>query len=105
MLIAQALKIEPGNGVYMSHMGYCVAMLGNFEEGERICQKVVDRSPPTPILLVNLGRVFRAQGRRKEARQAFEKAYKLDDTNAAAALELSAMGVRRVPVIGFMQRF
>jgi predicted Zn-dependent protease len=104
VLIAQALKIEPGNAVYMSHMGHCVAMLGNVDEGERICQSVIERSPPTPILLVNLGRVYRAQGRRREARQAFEQAYKIDGTNAAAALELSSMGVRRVPMLGFLHR-
>ena len=104
VLLAQALDIEPGNSVYMSHTGRCFAMLGNLEEGERICRKVIDRSPPTPILFVNLGRVLREQGRRKEARQAFEKAYRLDNTNAAAALELSSMGVRRVPVIRFLDR-
>jgi hypothetical protein len=37
-------------------------------------------------------------------RDYFTKAYRMDNTNAPAALELSRMGVRKKPVIPFLGR-
>jgi Flp pilus assembly protein TadD len=103
-LLKEALKIAPGNPNYLSHMGLCMGMTGNLREGEIMCRKAVTLDPLRPILLVNLGRVLLEQGKREEARKAFTRAYEIDDTNAAAALELSRMGVRRKPVIRFLPR-
>ena len=103
-LLKEALKIAPSNPNYMSHMGLCMGMMGNMRDGEIMCRKAVTLEPLKPILLVNLGRVLLEQGNREEARKAFKRAYEIDDTHAAAALELSRMGVRRKPVIRFLHR-
>jgi Flp pilus assembly protein TadD len=103
-LLTQALKISPANPVYLSYKGHCVAVSGKMEEGEVLCRKAIQMSPNSPMLLVNLGRVLREQGKRQEARRAFLRAYEMDNTNAAAALELSALGVRRTPVLRFLHR-
>ncbi len=103
-LLAEALKIVPENALYLSYYGLCRGMLGEIREAERLCTKALKLAPTSPIVNVNLGRIRLAQGNRKEARDCFSRAYELDNTNSAAALELSGMGVRRPPVISFLPR-
>jgi Flp pilus assembly protein TadD len=103
-LLADALKISPDNATYISYYGLCVGMCGDLSEAEQLCRKAAKLSPMDPIILVNLGRVLLEEGLRQEARALFSRAYEIDDTNAAAALELSGMGVRRQPVVPFLPR-
>jgi predicted Zn-dependent protease len=103
-LLNEALKISPDNPAYLSMLGYCIGMQGNLEAAAKMCRKAAKRAPADPAVNVNLGRVLLEMGMRKEAREALMRAYKLDNTNAPAALELSRMGVRRLPVIPFLGR-
>jgi Tfp pilus assembly protein PilF len=103
-LLNDALKISPENPSYLSMLGYCIGIQGNLVAAEKMCRKAVRLAPMNPIVYVNLGRVLLEQGRRKEAREVLMHAYRLDNTNAPAALELSRMGVRRKPVIPFLNR-
>jgi len=105
-LLEQALKISPEHPVYLSTMGLCESMMGDPEKGEKMCRMALqvagrDRDP---MLYVNLGRVVLELGQRMKAREYFTKAYRMDNTNAPAALELSRMGVRKKPVIPFLDR-
>jgi tetratricopeptide (TPR) repeat protein len=103
-LLNDALKISPDNPTYLSMLGYCIGMQGNIEVAAKMCRKAAKSAPTVPAVHVNLGRVLFEMGARREAREALMRAYKLDNTNAAAALELSRMGVRRQPVIRFLGR-
>jgi len=103
-LLEEALKISPENPLYLSYFGLCIGMLGNLREAAKLCQKAAKLSPASPIILVNLGRILLAQDYRKEARDLFSRAYDIDNTSSAAALELSGMGVRRQPVLAFLPR-
>ena len=103
-LLADALRISPDNATYISYHGLCVGMLGDLSHAEELCRKAAKLSPMDPIVLVNHGRILLEEGLRKEARALFSRAYEIDDTNAAAALELSGMGVRRQPVVPFLPR-
>lgn len=103
-LLHEALKISPENPEYLSHLGLCIGIQGNLIAGVQMCSKAIKMSPNIPILHVNLGRLLLEQGQRKEARESLMRAYKLDNTNAPAALELSRMGVRRKPVLPFLKR-
>ncbi len=103
-LLGEALKISPENPFYLSYYGLSAGMAGDLTEGEELCRKAAKLLPVAPIILVNLGRIFLEQGLRKEARDQFSRAYRCDNTSSAAALELSGMGVRRPPVIGFLSR-
>jgi Flp pilus assembly protein TadD len=85
-------------------LGYCIGMQGNLVAAEKMCRKAVMQGPMHPIVHVNLARVLLEQDRRKEAREELMVAYRLDNTNAPAALELSRMGVRRKQVIPFLSR-
>jgi len=103
-LLAETLKISPDNPTYLSYYGLCVGMLGDLGEAEKYCVRGARLSPVNPIILVNLGRVLLEQGYRKEARDQFSRAYAIDNTNSAAALELSGMGVRRQLPLPFLAR-
>lgn len=103
-LLAEALKICPDNALYLSNFGLCVGMIGDPREGEKICRRAIKLAPAISILHVNLGRILMEQRKRKDARDCFARAYELDNTSSAAALELSGMGVRRPPVIRFLSR-
>ena len=105
-LLEQAIKISPENPVYLSAMGLCESMMGDPAKGEKMCRTALNLAgrERDPMLYVNLGRVVLDQGDRCQARDYFMKAYRIDNTNAPAALELSRMGVRKKPVIGFLGR-
>lgn len=105
-LLKEALKIAPDNPRYVSAMGLCIAMQGDHAEGERLCREAIAAADQVtdPILLVNLGRICLKRGDRQDAREYLLKAYQLDPTHPATALELSSMGVRRKPVITFLDR-
>ena len=105
-LLDQALKISPEHPVYLSTMGLCESMMGDPEKGEKMCRMALQFAgyERDPMLYVNLGRVLLERGDRMGARDNFMKAYRRDNTNAPAALELSRMGVRKKPVIPFLGR-
>ena len=105
-LLEQALKISPENPVYLSMMGLCESMMGDPVKGEQMCRMAfqVAGRERDPMLYVNLGRVLLERGERMKARAQFMKAYKRDNTNAPAALELSRMGVRKRPPLSFLDR-
>ncbi len=104
-LLKEALKISPDNPTYISSLGLCIGMQGNIFVGEKMCRQALAMSQEKdPILYVNIGKVVLEDGRRKEARKNFMSAYRLDNTNAPAALELSRMGVRKSPVLPFLSR-
>lgn len=105
-LLEQALKISPENPVYLSTMGLCESMLGDPVKGEEKCKMALQLAgrERDPMLYVNLGRVVLERGDRMKARDFFTRAYRMDNTNAPAALELSRMGVRKKPVLTFLGR-
>lgn len=105
-LLDQALKISPEHPVYLSTMGLCESMMGDPVKGEKMCRMALQLSgrERDPMLYVNLGRVMLERGDRMGARENYMKAYRKDNTNAPAALELSRMGVRKKPVIPFLGR-
>ena len=103
-LLTHALKISPDNPIYVSHLGYCIGMLGNIDGGEKMCRRAAKMAPAVPIVLVNLGRILIETGKRQEARKLFTQAYRIDNTHSPAALELSRLGVRRQPVFPFLKR-
>lgn len=106
VLLAEALKIAPENSRYLSSMGLCKAMQGEHATGEKMCRDAIQAAgqDAAPILFVNLGRICLKKGDRKNAREFLLKAYQLDPTHPATALELSVMGIRRKPVITFLDR-
>ncbi|MFO7915132.1 MAG: hypothetical protein R6U43_05515 [Candidatus Krumholzibacteriales bacterium] len=102
--LEDAVKIAPENPYYLSLLGLCMAKEGFISRGKSLCSKAVSLAPDKCECYVNLGRVFLEEDLREEARTVFLRAYRIDKRNVDVAMELSRMGIRRPPVIPFLQR-
>jgi tetratricopeptide (TPR) repeat protein len=100
-----SLQISPNNADYLSHYGLCVALDHyDYRAARKLCERAIRLEPREVIHKVNLGRVLRLQGDIRGAHRAFIHAWKLDTSHPAAATELVRMGVRRPPVLPFLDR-
>ncbi|MBN2185004.1 MAG: hypothetical protein JW746_06715 [Candidatus Krumholzibacteriota bacterium] len=105
MLINEALKMHPDDPYFLSMLGFCTGMRGNLFAGEKMCRQALEMAKDKdPVFYVNIGRLLLSGGNRVEARKYFMKAYRIDNTNSPAALELSRMGVRKRPIVRFLER-
>jgi Tfp pilus assembly protein PilF len=103
--VQKALRIAPRNSRYMSLYGLCVAMeRGDHESAEKLCEKAIRLDPRDPVNRVNLGKVYRLEGRTSDAYDQFIGAWEVDRFHPAPAAELSRMGIRRPPVVPFLPR-
>lgn len=103
--LEDALRISPRNPEYLSHYGVAVACeLEDYEAAEKLCERAVRLDPRDPVYRVNLGRVYRMNGRNGAAYEEFLAAWESDRRHPAPAAELSRMGIRRPPVIRFLPR-
>lgn len=104
-LLEEALQIAPNNAAYLSHYGLCVAMDRNdFDAARKLCERAIEINTRDPINRVNLARVYRLEGLNGQAHDTLLDAWKQDKSHPAAATELSRMGIRRPPVLGFLPR-
>jgi predicted Zn-dependent protease len=100
-----ALRIAPRNSRYLSMYGLCVAIeRGDHESAARLCEHAIRLDPSDPVNRVNLGRVYRLEGRNRDAYDQFIGAWEVDKSHPAPATELSRMGIRRPPVLRFLPR-
>ncbi len=103
--LEEAMQISPDNSEYLSHYAWCLAMdRKDFESAVRLCERAIRIEPKNPVNQVILGRIHRLRGENGEAYGAFLEAWKQDKTHPMAASELSRMGIRRPPVLTFLDR-
>jgi tetratricopeptide (TPR) repeat protein len=103
--LEEALQISPRNGEYLSFYGLCVAIeREDYDAAVKLCERAIRLDPNDPVSRVNLGKVFRMQGKNGDAYDEFIEAWKTDRLHPAPAAELSRMGIRRPPVIRFLSR-
>ena len=90
---------------YVSYYGYCLAAaLGRTREGLSICRKAAQSEFFTPDILLNLARVHILAGKRKEAYETLMQGLRVDPEHSGLRAEVLKMGVRRRPVIPFLER-
>jgi tetratricopeptide (TPR) repeat protein len=90
---------------YASYFGYCIAsVLGKKRDGLRICRKAATSEFFTPDILLNLARVQLLMGDRKEAWSTLMRGLRLDPEHPGLIAEVRQMGIRRKPVIPFLDR-
>ncbi len=100
----RAIRLEPGKPLYVSQYGACLAQRGDFDRAIELCECAARAAARNPLVLVNLGRVYRAVGDASSAHEAFVQAWQADRRSRAVAAELVRMGVRRPPVVRFLPR-
>jgi Flp pilus assembly protein TadD len=100
-----AFALKETDPRYMSFLGLCLAMVdGKVREGLRLCEKAVEREFFRPELFLNLGRVYLMSGNRKKAHTVFRKGLAIDKDNLEIRYELERMGIRKPPVLPFLDR-
>ena len=100
-----ALQISPHNAEYLSYYGLCVALdREDYQSAVKLCERAVQYDRTSPVARVNLGKVYRMNGMTAAAYDEFIGAWKADRSHPAPAAELSRMGIRRPPVLPFLER-
>ncbi len=104
-LLRDALAIAPDNPYYLSFYGFCLAReREQYDLAVDLCRRALRTCPHDPVLLVNLGRVYRLKGDKGAAHRIFLFAWEHDRSHPSPATELSRMGIRRRPVIPILPR-
>jgi tetratricopeptide (TPR) repeat protein len=110
-LFEAALELEKRLGArtpqarYLSYYGLALARDGGrVREGAECCRQAIALEFFNADLCWNYGRVLLLQDRRKEAFATFIKGLKVQKNHQEILGELSRMGWRRRPMIGFLPR-
>ncbi len=110
----EALGLYATDLLFTSYYGYLItAVERKVKEGQKICEEAIeslrnssstDKAFFYPIFYLNLGRAFTAGRRKKEALEAFQEGLKYDSRNKELLHAVKQFGVRRPPVISFLDR-
>jgi len=90
---------------YLSYYGLLLTLeRRQIREGLRFCREAVTQESYNPDLRCNLGRVLMQAGRRKEAYQAFQRGLKLQADHPSLRRNVRVLGIRRRPLVPFLDR-
>ncbi len=88
----------------LAWLGFCLAKeKREFSRALVLCNSAIDRAPENADLYLALGRVYRLTGRHYQALTTLRKGLKMG-RNELIVKELTAMGLRKDPVFGFLDR-
>ncbi|HXI04665.1 MAG TPA: tetratricopeptide repeat protein [Candidatus Saccharimonadales bacterium] len=106
-----ALRLEertprsPRRSKYASYYGYCVAAaLGRTREGLELCLRAAQSDLFSPEIYLNLARVHLIVGDKRGAWKALVRGLSLDPSHKEIRVEMGRMGLRRRPMISFLDR-
>ena len=90
---------------YLSYYGLSLTRAGHaMPVGLKACQLAVRKAPHQPLLLLNLGRVYRTGGRTARAIRCFERGLHLAPDDRGLRRELAQLERRARPVVPFLPR-
>ncbi len=103
--LLQSLRISPGNALYLSYFGFCLAQANrDYDRAIRHCKQAVNALPVDPVPYINLGKVYKLRGDNASAYEVFQRAWTINNRHPATAAELTRMGIRRRPFFTFLPR-
>ena len=113
-ILLHASSIYPDHPLILSYCGWLQAIIDRkYQSAIATCRKAFvafkSANPHTwgmvyPILYLNLGRVFLAAGRKRDAVENFIKGLKHDRSNAELKKEMLLLGIRKKPPVSFLSR-
>lgn len=104
MAFELAMKSKPQEPLYHSYYGLTLALSRvRGDEALRLCEQATQNCFH-PDVYLNLGRVFLMTGKRGQAFGAFRRGLQIDRTHPEILACMSAMGMRRKPVLPFLPR-
>jgi len=109
LLSVEAMNTYPEEPSISSYHGFLLCKVEKkYKEGLDLCQKSIKRigefKDILPLLYLNLGRAYLASGDKKRAIEAFQRGLKYDKNNHDLKWEIKKLGVRKNPVIPFLDR-
>jgi len=100
-----AYNEDKENAKYMSFYGMCSALRwGEIGFGIDLCTKAVKKEFYVPEHYINLARVYMRAGNKKGAIIVLKKGLRIDPENDVIHEELVKLGVRKRPIIPFLNR-
>jgi len=87
--LRQAVRLKPAEAMYRQYLGLSLMQTKRMHEAEEHLVEATRLEPNNPAHFVNLGRVYRGGRLYKKAREAFERALRIDPRDEHARDELS----------------
>jgi Flp pilus assembly protein TadD len=94
--LRQAVRLKPAEAICRQYLGLALMQTKRLHEAEEHLLEATRLEPNNPSHFVNLGRVYRSGRLYKKAREAFDRALRLDPRNEHARDELSDLPEERV---------
>lgn len=90
---------------YLSYLGLATALAEKrYRDAAELCEKALKKEFYNPTFYLNLGRVYFAGGHKRKAINTFNSGLKIDKNHRGIIEELNKVGVRRSPIVPFLQR-
>jgi tetratricopeptide (TPR) repeat protein len=90
-----AIELQPASKkieyILHNNLGYCLNMIGRYDEGELHCRKALDLNWTRPSAYRNLGISFHGQGKLASAAWALQEAIKMDGSDDRARMLLKKL--------------
>ena len=103
--LRNAAELDKTNPFYLSYLGLALAIVENKgEEAEDLCYEAVRMKRTQPELYLNLAEVYRRTGKKEDAIETLTTGLKLTKRDARLAEALQKLGMRRAPVLTFLDR-
>jgi tetratricopeptide (TPR) repeat protein len=101
----RALELDKANPFYTSYLGVAVAAAERkWDEAEELCTQALKRRRTQPELYLNLADVYRLAGRRQDQIETLFQGLQMTKRDPRIAETLKRYGVRRAPVLPFLER-
>lgn len=91
VLLERSVKAHPRSGTLYNLLGIVAAEQSRYSEAEAAFAKAVEYSPRSPSVLLNYARALNQAGKRKRARDTYERALALDPDSVEAHANLTAL--------------
>jgi Flp pilus assembly protein TadD len=102
---SRAAELDAKNPFYLSYLGLAMAAAQQkWQDAEDLCYSAVRMKRTQAELYLNLAEVYRLQGRRQDAVETLLEGYPLTKRDPRISKALRKYGVRRPPVLTFLDR-
>jgi len=103
--ISRAVELEKDNPFYLSYLGLLLGVVkGKWAEAEQYCDAALRMKRNQAQLYLNLAEVYLKAGRKGDAVDVLTMGQKYTGRDVRLARALRILGVRRPPVLSFLQR-
>lgn len=102
---SKAVQLDQKNAFYLSYLGLSMAAAKvKWSDAEELCYSAVRMKRTQAELYLNLAEVYRLQGKRQDAVECLLEGLPLTRNDPRITKALRRYGVRRPPVLPFLER-